>query len=272
MSDLTTSSFEGFTARDELSTFVANACVLGSPFARSITPLPTEKGGVAFPTVSPTSFGWVSEGAPIPEIDMGDGADVVAVAKLAGLIEMSNEFLDDNDLPISDLLAKAVADSMGLSLDTGLLFGGGAPEPVGVLASAPEYTGGADWRADVIGAWGSMVDAGANGAAIVAFASASVVAWELARTTTDGVPIHPDGAAPMVGPGIRLIAVPALSAGQTLVADVSGLYLVLRSDFEAKSSEHAGFRNDQAVLRVKGRFACACPTPAKSLRVITSAS
>jgi len=272
MPDLNSSSFDGFTCRDELSSFVANAAVSGAPFARAITPLPTERGGVAFPTVSPTGFGWVSEGAPIPAVDLNDSADVVAVAKLAGLITMSNEFVDDNELPIGDLLRKAVADSMGPQLDFGVLFGSGPPEPVGVLDSAPEAIGGADFRADIIAAWGELVDAGADPMSIVAFASARVVAWELGRTTLDGVPIHADGAEAMVGPGIRLVAVPTLSAGQTLVADVSGLYLVLRQDFEAKFSEHAGFANDQAVMRVKGRFAVACPTPGKTLRLITAAS
>lgn len=89
--------------------------------------------------------------------------------------------------------------------------------------------------------------------------------------------VHPGhtpttGESAIVGPGIQLTAVPALPAGQTLVGDTSGLCLVLRSDFEAETSEHAGFRNDQAVLRVKGRFACAAPTSAKFLRLIVSAN
>ena len=242
------------------SSFVANAAVSGTPFARALTPLPTDRGGVAFPTVNPTGLGWVAEGAPIPAVDLNDSA-VVAVAKLAGLVTMSNEFADDNELPIGDLLRKAVADSMGPTLDSGLMFGSGPSEPEGVLDSAPEAIGGPDFRADMITAWGKLVDAGADGASIVAFASARVVAWELSWTTTDGVPIHADGAEAMVGPGIRLIAVPSLSAGQTLVADVSGLYLVVRQHLEAKFSEHAGFANDQAVMRVKGRFAVACPNP-----------
>ncbi len=267
-----TSSFDGFVCSDELATFVANAAVTGAPFARNITPLPTERGSVSFPTASPEGFDWVSENGTIPTVDLNDGADVVAVAKLAGLLGMSNEFVSDAELPMSDLLAKAIADSMGPKLDTGLLFGSGAPEPEGVMAVAPEAIGGPDFRSDVIMAWGELVDAGADPLSIVAFASANVVAWELSRTTTDGVPIHADGAAAMVGPGIRMIAVPSLSAGQTLVADVSGLYLVLRQDFSAEVSGHAGFANDQSLMRIKGRFAVACPTPGKTLRKITAAS
>lgn len=269
---LDSDNFAGFTARDQLATFIANAAVTGAPFARSLTPLPTERGGVAIPRANPTGFDWVGEGGLIPDVDLNDDADVVAVAKLAGLLTMSNEFLDDNELPISDLLGQTVAQSMGPTLDLGLLEGGGGDEPVGVLAAAPEAVGGADFRADVIGAWGELVDAGANPETIVAFASAGVIAWELARTTDDGHPIHGDGAAAMLGPGIRMVPVPSLSAGETLVADVSRLYLVLRSDFEVAVSGEAKFATDQALMRIKGRFAVACPTPGNTLRVITAAS
>lgn len=129
-----------------------------------------------------------------------------------------------------------------------------------------------DFRATIIGAWGSLVDAGADTTSIVAFASASTVAWELAHTTTDGVPIHADGPAPMVGPGVRLVAAPSLSGGETLVVDTSRTFLVVRNDFQVDFSEHASFGTDGTPCRVKGRFSVACPHPEKSLRVIESAS
>ncbi|CAN5439734.1 hypothetical protein BH10ACT2_BH10ACT2_08380 [soil metagenome] len=269
---VTTDSFDGFVCRDELATFVANAAVGGAPFARALTPLPTTRGGVAFPVVSPDSFGWVSEGGAIPEVNLHDDSYVVAVAKLAGLVTMSSEFVDDAELPLSQLLADAVADSMGPALDFGLLFGSGAPEPLGIIAAAIESTIGPDFRSSVINAFGELIDRGANAESIVAFASGSVVAYELGRTNDHGTPIHQDGAQAMLGPSIRLIAIPSLSAGETLVADVSRLFLVLRDDFEAKFSDHAGFKTDEVVMRVKGRFTVACPTPAKALRVIPNAS
>lgn len=268
-----TSSFDGFVCRDELSTFVANAAVTGAPFARSITPLPTERGSVAFPTAAPDGFDWVAENGTIPAVDLNDGADVVAVAKLAGLLTMSNEFLSDGELPMSDLLAKAVADAMGPKLDRGLLFGAGAPAPVGILAAAPTTLPFGDFRAGVIAAWGELVDEGADPEQIVAYASGATVAGELARVSdVEGVPIHADGAIPLIGPGIRMIAVPSLSSGEIFVADRSALYLVLRQDFAAEVSGHAGFANDQAIMRIKGRFAVACPTPEKSLRRVPAAS
>lgn len=271
--DLTRASFDGFTARDELSTFVANMTVTGAPFARNLTPLPTERGGVAFPTAAPDGFDWVGEGAPIPEVDLDDDADVVAVAKLAGLVGSSNEFLDDNELPIAGLLGQTVAASMGPKLDNGLLYGAGPPAPVGILAAAPTSAPGTDFREAAIIAWGELTDAGANADNLVAFASGGTIAAELARVSaaTDE-PIHRDGAIPALGPGIRLQPVPSMAPGTVLVADTSTVYLVLRNDFEAAMSEHAGFKTDQSVMRIKGRFAVACPTPNKSLRVASFGS
>ncbi|MBK8333795.1 MAG: phage major capsid protein [Acidimicrobiaceae bacterium] len=189
------------------------------PLAHAARP---RRATVSFPRANPSGFGWVEEGQPLPRVALGDDADVIAVAKLAGLITFSNESLDDPDEPVGDLLSAAVADAMGPELDAGLLFGAGGVDPDGCFSLAPEAIGGADFRADVIGAWAELVDAGADPSSIVAFASASVIGYELARTTTDGVPIHADGAEAMVGPGVRMIAVPSLSAGQTLVAACRG--------------------------------------------------
>lgn len=269
---ISTASFDAAFWPDQIVEAIALGVITGSPFARSLTALPISKGTVSFPRASPSGFDWVAEGSPLPTVDLGDDADVVATCKLAGVFALSNESVDDADVPLGDMLAGAVRDAMSPELDRGLLLGAGGTEPEGVLAVAPEAIGGADYRADLILGWGEMVDAGANPESIVAFASASVVAWELARTTNDGIPLHADGAQAMVGPGIRLVATPTLSSGTTLLVDTSRVFLVVRNDFQVDFSSHERFSNDQQSCRVKARFAVAAPHPAKSLRKITAAS
>lgn len=269
---ITTDSFDGSFWPDEIVAAIALSVITGAPFARSLTPLPTSKPQTSFGRAAPTGFDWVAEGQALPTVALNDDAYVVATAKLAGTFDLSNESISDADVPLGDLLGQAVKDAMSPQLDVGLLFGAGAPEPEGILAAAPVAVGGADFRGDVISAWAELVDAGANPETIVAFASASVIGWELARTTTDGVPIHADGAEAMVGPGISMVPVASLSAGQTLVLDTSRVFLVVRNDFSVEFSEHQKFGNDTTVCRVKGRFSVAAPTPAKSMRVITAAS
>ncbi len=85
----------------------------GAPFAQALTPLPTDRGSVAFPKAGPTGAGWVKELDPIPAVTLNDDADVIAACKLAGLIQLSNESLDDAALPIGDLVGQAIRDSMG---------------------------------------------------------------------------------------------------------------------------------------------------------------
>lgn len=264
------SDFSGILVPPELVQFIATNCVTGAPFARSLTLLPTQSGSVGFPTVAPDSFDWVAEAQSLPGVDVNPSGPIVAVAKLAGMVGLGNEFISDNALPISTLLGQAIADAMGPKLDVGLLRGEGPPEPTGILASVTAAESqGTDFRTDTIKAWGELVDAGADPATIIAFANAYTVAEELARvTTSEGAPIHPDGAAAMVGPGIALIPVPSLDDGEVIVCDKSAVYLVQREDFTVEASTDYLFGSDQIALRIKGRFAVASPTVSKSMRTI----
>lgn len=264
-----TDAYDGFVARDALAEFVINQLVGGSPFARSLVPMPTERGGIAFPRVSPTGFGWVPEGGSIPEVDVGDDAYIVGLAKLAGIVALSNEMISDEEIPMSSMLGGAIADAMGPELDSGLLIGSGPPEPVGVLAAASGSATRPDFRSAVIRAWGELTDAGADGSSIVAFARGSVIADELARTDLEDSPIYDDNTAPVIGPGVRLIPVPSIAENTILVADVSRMWLVQKGDFEVEASMHTRFTNDETVLRIKGRFGCAVPAPAKTMRLAT---
>ncbi|MEO6653312.1 MAG: phage major capsid protein [Ilumatobacteraceae bacterium] len=267
---ITTESFDGAFWPDEVTATIALACITGAPFARSLTALPTSKPNTAFPTASPTGFDFVGEGQPLPQVDLNDSKYVVATCKLAGTFSLSNESLDDADSDLGGALGLAVKDAMSPKLDEGLLFGSGGDEPEGVMDVAPEFMGGADYRADVVLGWAEMVDAGADPEAIIAFASASVIGWELARTDNEGRPIH-QGTTPMLGP-VRMVAVPTLSAGQTLLVDTSRVFLVVRNDFQVDFSGHEKFSSDSTVARIRGRFSIAAPHSAKSLRKITAAS
>jgi HK97 family phage major capsid protein len=259
--------FAGITVPPSVVDFISNQSVTGAPFARALTLLPTDRGSVAFPTVDPSAFDWTMEGQPLPRVDLGDLGPIVVACKLAGLVALTNELLNDNVLPISDLLGKAIAASMGPKLDDGLLNGSGLPAPAGILRTIPAAASEPDFRQAVIGAWGELVDEGADATQIVAFASATVVAKELARVSevTD-MPIHEDGADAMIGPGIRLIPVPTLTATEIVVADASAVYLVQRDDFRVDASRDYLFGADQLALRILGRFGIACPTTEKSMR------
>jgi hypothetical protein len=266
------SSYAGVPFPPEVLAQVWVTILTGSPFANAITPLPTSSGSVAFPTAAPTGADWTAEGAPIPAVTLGDSALISTPRKLAALLSLSNESLDDAVIPIGDLTGQAIRDAMGPKMDDGLLHGTGtAPQPDGILAHAPAAANHPDFRQAVIGAWGEVVQAGAPADQVWAFANASILATEWARVGTTGDPIHED--APdqtlTIGPGIRTVAVPSLVGGTTpeiLVADVSSLFLVIRDELSIDVNPSIYFASDSVGLRVKVRVACACPTPAKSLR------
>ena len=58
---------------------------------------------------------------------MGDGADIVAACKLAGLVSLSNESLDDASIPIGELTGNAIRDSMGPTMDRDCSTATGSP-------------------------------------------------------------------------------------------------------------------------------------------------
>lgn len=273
MSMVTRSDFGGALAPPAIANAIANTLVGGSPFANALTPMPTDRGAVAFGVAGPQGAGWTGEGQPIPLIDPHSDVDIVAVAKLAGIIQLSNEAITDDAVSVEKLLTDAATDHMSFQLDDGLLHGGGAPAPVGILAAATAAAAGAnsDLRAGVVGAWGELSDAGADPASIRAFVKPSVEAAELARVDSQGRPIHADSDTLVLGP-TPVTPVAALAAAEILVADVSRLFLIRRSDFQVAISPDWGFATDSVGVRISGRFAVGCPTPAKALRRVTVAA
>jgi hypothetical protein len=270
---VSSSSYGGYPFPPDVVAQIFVTILTGAPFAQALTPLPTSSGSVVFPQAAPAGGNWTLEGAALPPVTMNDSALVSTPRKLAALIALSNESLDDSSIPIGDLTGVAIRDSVAPILDDGLLHGTGTPpQPSGILAVATAAANKPDLRQAVIGAWGEIVNAGAPADSVVAFVPPTVLATEWERTGTTGDVIHQD--APdqtlTLGPGIRTVAVPKLAAGTTppeiLVADVSSLYLVQRDPLVIETSREVYFASDQLALRVKGRFAVACPTPGKSLR------
>jgi HK97 family phage major capsid protein len=270
--NVSSGSYDGYPFPPEVLAYVWATVLTGSPFANNITALATSRGSVAFPTAAPTGAAWVTEGQPLPAANVGDSALISTPRKLATILSLSNESLEDAVIPIGDLTAAAIQGAMSAQMDDGLLHGDATPpQPDGILSHATAATAQADFRAAVIQAWGEVVSAGANADDVVAFANPAILAAEWMRYATgSGVPIHPDSSGTLtIGPGIETVAVPSLVGGATpeiLVADTAALYLVQRDPLQIEVNPSLYFGSDSTAIRVKVRVACACPTPAKSLR------
>jgi HK97 family phage major capsid protein len=256
--------FRGVLVPADVQQRIINTLIEQAAFANSITRLPTMAGEVAFPIAAPSGAAWIGELAKIPLMSLNDRAEIVAVAKLAGLLDVSNEMMSDSAINITNQFVTLLRDSLSRQLDEGLLNGGGPPEPQGVIASADEVTG-ADLLAAVLTARGSIADAG--GAATTLAASGAVLAAADGARDDSGALMFPGGFAAVTG--LTPVTVPGLDP--PLVYDRSRMFLVLRDDSSVELSRDYRFDYDATTFRVRARMACACPDPNKTIRKLAVA-
>ncbi len=252
-------AFGGHLVPPDVQQRIISLVIEQASFAPSITRLPTTSGSVVFPVAAPEGAAWVAELARIPLMSLNDRAEVVAVAKLAGLLDVSNEMVGDASINLTAQFATLIRDSLSKQLDDGLLFGSGPPEPRGVVATAAEVTGDDLFEA-VLAARGAIADAGGQASTL----AMSGAAWAAADGTRDtvGAPIFPAGFAAAVS--LTPVTVPELAV--PLVYDRNRLYLVLRDDSSVEVSRDFRFEFDATTFRVRARMACACPDPNKGIR------
>jgi hypothetical protein len=262
---VTTDSFQTVLWPPDVAQIV-NLLVGGSPFADSLTRYPTARSEVAFPTAAPDSPAWVPEGSPIPVIGLHDDADIVAVAKLAEIVLLSNESVGDTTTNLTVQIGNLLQDSASAELDRGLLYGSGsAGEPKGVVAAAPAADG-TDLAAAITAAIGSIGDAGGTATHLAGKPSILARARNT-RSSGSGDMLFPDG----IGAAFGLTEVAAPELHDALVYDSTRAYLIVRNDFEVALSQDYAFHLDSVAVRVRGRFAVGVPAVNKTLRKITVA-
>jgi hypothetical protein len=244
---------------------IVNLLVGGSPFANTLTRYPTARHEVAFPTASPDRPGWTAEGSPLPVIGLHDGADVVATAKIGEIVLLSNESVQDTSVNLTQQVGDLLRDSASAELDHGLLYGAGAPEPVGVVATAPAVDG-TDLAAAITGAIGQIGNSG--GVATHLAAKPSVLAnARNVRATGSGQLMFPDG----IGAAFGLTEAGVPELADALVYDKTRAYLIVRNDFAVELSRDYAFNADSVAVRVRGRFAVGIPAIQKTIRKVTVA-
>lgn len=256
---LGSAGFSGQLVPADLQAAILNLLIAGSPFADSLTRVPTASGSVAFPVASPEGAAWLNELDRFPLINLNDDAVIVALAKIGGIVDVSNESVDDAQINLMGQINTLLRDSLSRDLDLGLLNGSGPPEPEGVIANAPA-TAGASLYAAAMAARGEIADQG--GSATVLAASGTALAAADGSTDSEGHPHFPAGVAAAVG--LATVTVPGLDP--PLVYDQTRAFLVVRDDFRVEISTDFRFQFDATSLRIKGRFAAAIPDPPKAIR------
>lgn len=254
-----TGSFGGYPFPADVIARIINLLITGSPFASSLTRQQTGRSTVAWPTAKPSGFAWLRELEAFPTITPGDDAYVVAVAKIGGIIDLSNESVSDTSINLTGEFSTLLRDSLSRDLDLGLLNGAAPPEPIGALGVAPEVAG-ADLLAAVTTARGQIGDQGGTASTIALLPS--LLADTDGSVDEFGHMIYPTSFADAVG----LTAVPVPGLTTPLVYDASRCYLVVRDDVDVQASTDWHFHLDAYSVRVKARVALAIPDVPKSIR------
>ena len=261
---VTTGSFQGVLHPADVAR-VLNLLTSGAPFSgTALTPYPTNRHEVAFPTAKPDRPAWLGEMDPIPVIGMNDDADIISVAKLASIVLLSNEGASDASRNMSNELGTLIRDSASIELDRGILYGTDSPEPKGVVAAAPAAAG-EDLAAALTAAVGSIGDAG--GTASHLCAKPSVLAAQRNVRDDNGQRLFPEGLGTAFG--LTEVGCPELAAADVLVVARDRAWLVVRNDFLVDTSRDWAFERDAIAIRMRGRFAVAAPDLPKSLRKLT---
>ena len=262
---VTTGSFQGVLHPAQV-TAVLNLLTTGAPFSgTALTPYPTNRHQVAFPTAKPDRPAWLAEMDPIPVIGLGDDADIVAVCKLASIVLLSNEGFADAETNMTAQLGDLIRDSASIELDRGVLYGESANnEPSGVVAAALPAPG-ADLAAALTNAIGSIGDAG--GVATHLCARPSVLADQRNVRDDNGQRLFEGGLGPAYG--LAEVPCPELAAADVLVVGRTRTWLIVRNDFQVDFSRDWAFDRDATAIRIRGRFAVGAPDLPKSLRKLT---
>ncbi len=247
---------------------VVSAIVGGAPFARSLTPLPTNRTAVVFPLVDDVSEpSWGKDLDLIPPIDLESGEYDAAVSRLAGSILISQESIDDTEYPITAQVEQVLQDKFSNKLDRDFIGGVGPhPTPTGILAVAAEVTG-ADLELAAVAA---KAEIGTHGGEATSIAMSPTLIGELeAARDTLGRALYPDAGSTFAG----LETIRAVAATQAVVYDSTRLWLVINRDFTAEMSAQVSeaWNRYAQSLRIVGRFALAAPMPVKSVRKLTVA-
>lgn len=254
-----TGSFRGYPFPPDVVARIIALLVGGAPFSDSLTRQGTNRSSVAWPTAKPTGFAWLDELQPFPTVNMNDDAYVVAIAKIGGIVDLSNESVDDASFNVTTAVATVLHDSLSRDLDLGILNGSGPPEPVGVIGVALPAAGD-DLLAAVAAARGSIADAGGTPTTIAL--SGTMLAEADTDRDANGQLVYANGFA--AAAGLTAVVVPELAT--PLVYDSSRCFLAVRDDAAVDVSGDWHFHLDALSVRIKARVTAGIPDVPKAIR------
>jgi HK97 family phage major capsid protein len=135
-----TDSEGGYLVPDEFEKTLVEGLLEENIFRTLATIINTSSGDRKIPVVaSKGNASWVDEEAPIPESDDSFGQISIGAFKLATIIKISEELLNDSVFNLESYIAKEFARRIGSAEEEAFLIGNGTGRPTGIFNA----TGGA---------------------------------------------------------------------------------------------------------------------------------
>jgi HK97 family phage major capsid protein len=280
--DLTTTTAEPI-APPELSTFLWDRLRPASiALASGIRVIPTDREKVVWPRLTgDVDPGWIDEATEIPPGDPAFGTLEAEPTKLAHLVQVSNEVLDDSEPSVLEVLNAHLATMLALKLDAAIYEGSG---------SAPVIRG----LKNVSGI--QTVDMGTNGAALtdydplveavgklraanvpppyaIAMNPRTLTELELLKEGTDFNTqlARPEGLPPVYTSSQLSVTETkgtANNASSAYVYAPAEVVLVRRQDATIELDRSRLFNSDQSEIRGKMRCDLIVPNPVAVCRVV----
>lgn len=247
----------------------------------------TDADSVVFPALTgDVAPSWTAEAAPITPGDPTFASITATPRKLAHLVQMSNEIIDDSDPSIVEILNDHLLRVLGLKLDLGLFEGTGTAPEVRGLKNVPgiqtisQGTNGAtltslDAIADAIG----LLEAANTVATAIVTAPRT---WNTIRKLKDTQSRYQLEPLPSSDAGMRLFGVPVFTSGQLSTTETQGtssssssiyvynaseIIYVRRQEIELELDRSRLFNSDQSELRAKLRGDLVVPNPSAVVRI-----
>src|SRR5829696_6872059 len=256
--------------------------------ASGIRQLSIEGDSTIFPSITAdASPSWTSESATITPSDPTFSTVTAVPRKLAALVQVSNELIEDSDPSVVETLRDHLLKVLGLKVDAGLLEGTGTPpQPSGLLNLSGKQTLAAgtngatvtfDMIADAI-ALLEAVNVPRERMRIVAHPR-NLAALRKANASTAGSYLWQDvgSAEPGTVFGVPIYSTSQLTTTETqgsssltnsiYVYDIESLVFVDRRPFTFEVDRARLFNSDQAEIRAKLRADLISPTPTGVVRI-----
>lgn len=145
----------GYLAPDEFQRTLIEALEEQNIFRRLAKGITTSSGDRKIPVVaSKGTASWIEEGAAYPESDDTFGQISIGAFKLATMIKVSEELLNDSVFDIASYVAREFARRIGAAEEEAFFTGNGTGKPTGILNA----TGGATVGVTTAGATAITMD------------------------------------------------------------------------------------------------------------------